>query len=58
MPASILTGEQRAEYADLLAMGIPEDIVKELDEEIDDYIRQWKQALLAHARKSDKPAST
>jgi len=50
------TGNSRADSAastrDFRA-GVPEAVVKEFDERLDAYIRQYTRALLAHFRKQD-----
>jgi len=42
---SILTRAQRREYADSLAAGVPEPVIKEFDESLTEYLRGWKRAV-------------
>jgi predicted phosphoadenosine phosphosulfate sulfurtransferase len=46
-----LTPEQRAEYADMLAEGVPEEVIEEFDARLSAYVTTWKQGVAAHVQK-------
>ena len=54
---SRLTPKQRKEFADMLAMGIPEDVIEELDANITRYVAEWKQKIVSMLKKCE-PAPT
>lgn len=47
-----LTPEQRAEYADDLAAGVPEAVIEEFDAALSRHMEQWQAQVLAHAKKA------
>jgi hypothetical protein len=42
---SILTRAQRRQYADMLKLGVPTQVIKEFDESLAKYLRDWKRAV-------------
>jgi hypothetical protein len=42
---SILTPKQQAEYTDVLEAGVPEVVVKEFDERLDEAEQRWSREL-------------
>jgi len=55
---SILSARQRADYADLLDLGIPESVVLELDAQIDREFERGESPDIVHVRvlvKAPKP---
>jgi hypothetical protein len=42
---SILTRAQRRQYADMLKLGVPQQVIKEFDESLTKYLRDWKRAV-------------
>jgi hypothetical protein len=42
---SILTRAQRREYAHMLKRGVPKQVIKEFDQSLTKYLRDWKRAV-------------
>jgi hypothetical protein len=42
---SILTRAQRREYAEMLKLGVPMQVIQEFDESLTKYLRDWKRAV-------------
>lgn len=60
MTPSILSARQRADYADLLDLGVPESVVVELDAQIDREFESDEAPDVVHIRvlvKTPKPGS-
>jgi hypothetical protein len=47
-----LTPQQRAEYADALADGVPEAVIEEFDASLGKYIDEWAEQVSAHVKKA------
>ncbi len=49
---------QRAEYADMLAAGVPENVIAEFDGRLTKYIDGYKAGFLKHFKEKDRSKTT